>query len=52
VRVALALFAAAVTFVGCWAFTWLVGQPEVMFLGIILPAMVYSSITEVNERRS
>lgn len=50
-RVALAVIAAAATFVACWAFTWLVGQPEVMFSGLILPAMVYTAITEDDKRR-
>ena len=43
---ALALAAALLTFAACYLLTWAVGQPEVLFFGLFLPAVAYSGVME------
>jgi hypothetical protein len=46
VRQAVALIAAAATFGVCFLVTWVIGEPAVLFSGLILPAAVYGGIME------
>ena len=45
-RKALALMAALLTFSAIYVLTWMIGQPEVLFFGLFVPAMVYSELAE------